>query len=246
MTADRDPSLDEIEIEIARTRARLTATCDALAAELTPLPLVEKGIGMLDGLLGRNRTIEFGGGVRADPVALALIGLGIAWFAAENAGLLEGFISERAAKAATSGKSIVVLPTNPPAAAGSASGSSNGWFHQAASATHGVFRSARDRGGAVIGRAGEFVTHRANSSDRVRQATSRIIGGPDRSPVVLALVGLAVGGAIALMVPATRRERQIATRVRDDLWDKAEELGHSAAASMREMAANPPHVSTDC
>ena len=34
---------------------------------------------MLNGFLSRSDGIEVGGGVRADPVALALVGLGVAW-----------------------------------------------------------------------------------------------------------------------------------------------------------------------
>ena len=43
--------------------------------------------------------IELGGGVRADPVALALIGLGVAWLVAENTGLLDRLMPERPRRA---------------------------------------------------------------------------------------------------------------------------------------------------
>ena len=50
---------------------------------------------MLNGFLSRSDGIEVGGGVRADPVALALVGLGVAWLIAENTGLLDRLMPDR-------------------------------------------------------------------------------------------------------------------------------------------------------
>jgi hypothetical protein len=238
--------MTEIELEIARTRARLATTADALATELAPARLVDRGVDMLNGFIGRPDAIGFAGGVRADPVALALIGLGVAWLVAENIGLLDGIIPDQADKTepAAAVEPIVALPAdrNPEPAA---ERGDNGWFHQAASATQGALRTAYDRGGAVIGQAGEFIAHPADSGERVRQASGRVIAGLERSPLLLGIAGLAVGAAFALLLPTTRREREIATQARDDLWDKAEELGHRAAVSVREMAEGSAHGPDD-
>jgi hypothetical protein len=48
-----------------------------------------------------------------------------------------------------------------------------------------------------------------------------------------------------MLLPASRREREIAIQARNDLWDKAEELGHRAATSMREMAEGSTRATTD-
>jgi hypothetical protein len=245
VSADSERSIDEIEIEIARTRASLATTADTLAAELAPARLVDRGVDMLNGFIGRPDAIGFGGGVRADPVALALIGLGLAWFVAENIGLLDSIIPERTDTDETkaSAQPIVVLPADRPTE--SRERGDNGWFHQAASATQGVLRTAYDRGGAVIGQAGEFITHPVDSGERVREAGGRMIENIERSPLVLGIAGLAVGAAIAMLLPTSRREREIATQARDDLWDKAEKLGHRAANSVREMAEGTTHRPSD-
>jgi hypothetical protein len=240
--------MDEIEIEIARTRASLATTADTLAAELAPARLVDKGVDMLNGFIGRPDAIGFGGGVRADPVALALIGLGLAWFVAENIGLLDSIIPERTEtdETAASAEPVVGLPADRSVeSAESGERGDNGWFHQAASATQGALRTAYDRGGAVIGQAGEFIAHPADSGERVRQAGGRMIESIERSPLLLGLAGLAAGAAIAMLLPTSRREREIATQARDDLWDKAEELGHRAANSVREMAEGATHRPSD-
>lgn len=242
MTADLHRSMDEIELEIARTRARLASNADALADELAPARLVDKGVDMLNGFLGRSDAIGFGGGVRADPVALALVGLGLAWLLAENAGLLDGIIPRHDEHTAPPAEPIIVQPFDQPVAPQRAEGG-NGWFHQAASVTQGVLRSAYDRGGAVIGQAGDLIAHPADSGERVRQAGGRVIESLEHSPLLLGLAGIAAGAAIAMLLPTSRRERDFAVQARDDLWNKAEELGHRAANSVREMADGPTHVS---
>ena len=237
MTADLERSIDEIELEIARTRVRLATTADTLATELAPTRLAARGGDMLNGFLGRSDAIGLGGGVRADRVALALIGLGAAWLVADNLGLLDGVIPDRTDDSAPSAEPIVALPADRP---------EGGWIHHAASTTQGALRSVYDRGGAVIEQAGDFIAHPADSGERVRQAGGRMIESIERSPLLLGLAGLTVGAVIAMLLPASRREREIAAHARDNLWDKAEDLGHRAANSMREMAEGGGPASTDC
>jgi hypothetical protein len=242
MTTGFDRSMDEIEVEIARTRARLTGEADLLAAELAPPRLVEKGSDMLNGCLGRIGKIGRRGGGGADPAAFALIGLGMAWLVAENLGLLDEFMSRRGAEPAPPAEKIVALPVEEPARP---SAGGDGWLHQAASAAQGALRSVYDRGGAAIEQAGGFVAHPLDSGERVRQAGGRMIDAVERTPLLLGLAGIAAGAAIAMLLPASRREREIAIQARNDLWDKAEELGHRAATSMREMAEGSARATTD-
>ena len=102
-----------------------------------------------------------------------------------------------------------------------------------------------DRSGAAIEQAGGFIAHPLDSGERVRQAGGRMIDAVERTPLLLGLAGIAAGAAIAMLLPASRREREIAIQARNDLWDKAEELGHRAATSMREMAEASARVTTD-
>jgi Protein of unknown function (DUF3618) len=239
MTADLDRSMDEIELEIARTRARLANTADSLAAELAPRVLVEKGADMVSGFFGRAGAVGLGGGMRADPVALALIGLGSAWLVAENMRLLDGLLPKRADEAPPSNEPIVALSVEPL----ESPQVGDGWLHQAVGATRGAPRSVYDCSAAATEPAGETVAHPADSGEPVRQLGGRMIENVQRSPLLLGLVGLAAGAAIAMMLPTSRRERRIAAQTRDDLWDKAEEFGHRAANSIREIAEDSAHAS---
>jgi uncharacterized protein DUF3618 len=237
MTPESDRSLDEIEIEIARTRARLSTTTDALAAELAPPRLIHQGADMLSGFLSRSDGIEVGGGVRADPVALALVGLGVAWLIAENTGLLDRLMPDRIPE--------IAEPTRPaeritalPATETPQSDRGEGWIHQVASATQGALHTVYDRGGAVIGQAGELISHPG-------EAGGRMIEVAGRTPWLIGLLGLAAGAAVAMLLPTSRREIEIAIQARDEIRDRAEELGHRAASSMRELAESSAHAAEE-
>jgi hypothetical protein len=87
----------EIENEIGRTRVELDLTLDTLAVELAPKHLLEKAANMVKRSWSENGLggMGLGSAFRADPAPLALIGLGVAWLAAENTGLLGGAAAGR-------------------------------------------------------------------------------------------------------------------------------------------------------
>jgi hypothetical protein len=233
----------EIERQIARTRAEFGLTLDALAIELAPRHLVEQGIDMITDFLRANRPggISFGAAVRADPVPLALIGLGIAWLVAENIGLLDGITpwghSAEAGKDARPAQQIADRP-GAPGTDGRESGPGDGWMHRAAGAAQGALRSIVVDGGAVLERAGDYIGKVVPSGEPARRAGGRLVESLEANPLLLGVVGLAAGAVISMLLPPTRREQEIVAQAREDLWEKAEELGHRAADGIRAMAEN--------
>ena len=194
---------------------------------------------MLNVFLRRSDAVGLGGGFRADPVALALIALGAAWLVAENTGVLEGLIPERAEEEApTPVEPVAALPAAGIDGERERAGE-GGWFHQAADATQGALHQVYERGNAVVGQAGGLIADPAATG-------GRIVERMEQSPLLLALAGIAAGAMLALLLPTTRREREIAACARDDLWERAEELSHRAAASMRDLADNVAHGHSDC
>jgi hypothetical protein len=237
--ADQDPSIDDIEIQIARTRVRLADTADALAVRLVPPQLVREGAEMLKEFLRPPDGIKLAGQFRVDPMAVGLIGLGVAWLVAENAGLLDRLIPGVGEPAPSSSNPSPTPTGEKPLLALGEENHTGGWFHQAASATQGAFRSVYDRGGTMVGQAGEFIAHPVDSSQKVRQAGGRVVDAVESNPLLLGLAGVALGAAAAMLLPASRRERAIAVQARERMWETAEEVGHRAAAAMRGMAADP-------
>lgn len=246
MRQNTERSMAELEREIARTRAELSMTLDAVRAELAPERLVEKGADMITDFVRTNWPdgIRLGGGVRADPIAIGLIGFGLAWFIAENAGLLSGmtgYKSDRETHIATAPRisyhtaeghrSEIGDGHQPPAG--------NGWVRQAADAAQGAWKSISRTGGTAIERAGGYL---GGIGDSAAGRWAGSAGGKvaetvgNSSQVLLGALGVAVGAALALLLPATRREREWITQTRDDIWERAEAIGHRAADCVRNAA----------
>ncbi len=253
-TSDRsvsDQSISEIETEIALVRVDLGLTLDALAVELAPNHLVAKATTMITQTLHAYRPggSASGGGFRVDPLPMALIGLGIAWLVAENAGLLEGILPGAGGPAAHSSPSAgldakpadqrverILGRTGAPVIDAERGDPAGGWIHQAAGAACGALRSIRDSGGTMLGRAGEYLEGVARPGGRALGAGGRLIDRVERNPLLFGLVGVACGAVLGAFVPASRGEQELVADAREDLWDKAEKLGRSAADSVRAMA----------
>jgi hypothetical protein len=80
----------EIEREILRTRRRIGRTLDALSQKLAARRLLRRGLGMPSRWVGPDEPAQpdLGARFRPDPLALGLIGAGIAWLVAENVQLI--------------------------------------------------------------------------------------------------------------------------------------------------------------
>ncbi len=254
MAPDRQHSISEIETEIALTRVDLGLTLDALAVELAPNHLVAKATNMLTQAFNANRSgTARAGSFRADPLPIALIGLGVAWLVAENTGLLESILPGAGGSAPASppspgsdaGRSAddrgerIVGRTGAPAIDAEHGEPGGGWIHQAAGAARGALRSIRDSGGTMLGRAGEYLEGATHSGERAGDAGGRLIERIERNPLLFGLAGIACGAVLAAILPASRREQELVADAREDLWEKAEELGHRAADTVRAMAPDP-------
>src|SRR5579875_3187140 len=125
-------STAEIEQDIERIRAELGLTLEALRHRLTARHLLQRGIDMITEAIGEERGVSIGfNGFRADPIALALLGIGGG----------EG--------GASAGQEPA--PGANPVLAADERGRA-GWVHQAADAARGAIRAVRDTAGEYTGR----------------------------------------------------------------------------------------------
>jgi Protein of unknown function (DUF3618) len=78
--------LEKIERDLSGTRARLDATIDALRQKLSPGEMVDRAISSAKetggSAFGRNLVST----VRANPVPVALVGIGLAWLMLSDRG----------------------------------------------------------------------------------------------------------------------------------------------------------------
>jgi Protein of unknown function (DUF3618) len=64
----------------------------------------------------------------------------------------------------------------------------------------------------------------------------------EENPLLAGLAGLALGVVFGALLPPSRRERERIAQAREDLWQRAEALGHRAAAQIRNTARRPGGV----
>lgn len=248
----------ETEQEIAQTRGEIALTLDALRRKLAVRQLVEEGFDMIisssSGREALNRGLE---AVRANPVPVAVIGIGVAWLIAANSIPEERFaqardkisgvagdIGARAGELASGmGDKLgwrdntgTLGRTSGPMANGGDMRPS-GWLHQMADRTQGALRSARDSSGAMLDRAGSAA---GDGAGRLADQMSEIYR---RNPLLIGAIGVMTGALLAALLPMSRAEGQW---LRDnELQRRMGQAGEEAVARVREAAADTLEAAVD-
>jgi len=272
MSDDRSPdnrSPAEIERDIDQTRIELALTLDALERRLRARHLVEKGFDMLKETLGSdtwNRSLDM---IRANPVPVALIGIGAAWIVANQTNIVErvaqderveaarrrvtdmaGSVTARAGELASDvanrvgigGGSAGEQPlgrTGNTMVDDNSRSNSDGWVHHATDLAQGAIRSARESGEAMLNRAGVY------ANDGASRIADQMGDTFQRHPLVIGAIGVMAGALIAAMLPATRVEDEWFGDTRDALWQKAQEAGEQAFSQVREATTRAVEAATD-
>ena len=258
----------EAKAKIADTRAELGVTLDALGDKLTNLTtrhFVEKGFDMIKNSLNNSDALNRGLGiVRANPIPIALIGIGAAWLAATNTGMIDrlaqdervGAARRRIADAASdignragsmasdvAGRIGIGSPTERPLGetgnpiVDERRQASAGWVHQMSDMAQGAVRSVRDSG--LVNRVGGF------AGDGAGRVADQLTEAFERNPLLLGAVGLMAGALIAAVLPSTPMEDELLGNTRDQLWEKAETAGQQAISRVRDAATHAIDSATD-
>lgn len=233
-----------IEQDIARTRAELVLTLDALHRKLTVRHLLDRGMDMITQSIGEGRGIGIDfDGFRANPIALALVGAGIAWLVAANTGVLDSVAQDERVRAARQrltgliGSTARAVPAGPepafignPVLAAEERGRTGGWVHQATDAARGAVRAVRDTAGEYAGRPAGWLRERvgdhAGSADgRAGEIGERIAASCARHPLLVGAAGLMAGVLLATLLPTSRAENKWAGQSRERVLKRAGELG---------------------
>ncbi len=101
---------------------------------------------------------------------------------------------------------------------------SEGWVHQVSDQASGALRSARDRGGAMLNRVGSYA------------GAGGVSDAFERNPLIMGAIGVMAGALIAALVPLSEVENELLGETRDELWQRAEDLGEEAVQRVREAA----------
>jgi hypothetical protein len=208
--------------------------------------------------------------IRANPLPVALIGLGVAWLISNNTGMTDRVtetgrrvtdtatdmgrrvadtgrrvadtgrrvadtasdIGRRAGELATGAAQKVGLAGSDDRALGHTGHpmvdrdgeQGEGWVHQMSDHASGALRSARDTSGALLHKVGSYA-----GADGVSDAF-------ERHPLVIGAIGVMTGALIAALLPISDVENELLGGTRDELWQRAEDLGEEAVQRVREAA----------
>jgi hypothetical protein len=184
--------------------------------------------------------------VRENSIPLTLIGIGVAWLVAANTGLADRVANDERVQTArrrigefaediglggganeASGTQLLGPDGEPLNATDSGRG--NGWVHQAAGAARGAISSVRDASSAMLDRAGA-------ATDLATRASGQVTEKLSTDPWLIGVAGVVAGALLAALLPPTRIELDYIEEARDNLWNRAQELGHEATERMRELA----------
>jgi hypothetical protein len=263
MTAEIERAA-EIEREIDHTRRELALTLAALERKLAARYLLEKGFDMFkDNLgddLGLKRSLDI---LRANPVPIALIGIGAAWLIASNSGVVDRVAQDQRVEAARrrvtdlasdvgnragelastvaervgisgNGADRPLGHTGNPMVDGAAA-RSTGWVHQMSDTAQDAIRSARDSAGAMLDR----------TQDQASRIADQVTDAFERHPLLIGAIGVMAGAMIAALLPPTRVEDDWFGDTRDELWHRAEEVGQEAASRVRNVAVRAADAAAD-
>lgn len=193
-----------IEHDIAATRAELGTVLDALERRLAPRHLVEKGMEMVKDTIEGNAG-AVGDAVRAHPVPLALIGVGIGWFAvaAASGGRRGRRLGERV------------------------SGTARRVAEQAVNSA--PYETGEELAGYAYARAKpRFAAAASRAAAGARHNVGHVA---EEYPLALGLFGLAAGVAIGVLLPRSRMEERVIAPARQRLKEEASEAVERARAA---------------
>ncbi|MBX9751224.1 MAG: DUF3618 domain-containing protein [Roseococcus sp.] len=261
--ANRSPAA--IEEDVERARATVSDTLDALRGKLAPGQIVEELVdGMADfarGSGGASFARNLGGAVRDNPLPVLLIGAGLGWLMLANGGAGQGTPARRDSSSRfypygeeqPSGTSEAVEKTSGAAgevasSVGAAVGDAASRVGDAASRLGSYVEDAASRvadaGSKLINGAkesGASVTDGAAAAGRsaastTREAWSSASGLLENQPLLVGLLGVAVGAALGAALPRTQTEDELLGEAADAATARVREFASGTAEQLRAAA----------
>ena len=235
MSATRDPghkTSAELEREIAEERGRLVRTSDALQERMSVGSLVDDVV---------ERTQAHGGEIfetlgramRANPVPLALIGIGVAWMMA-GGGRGSAFRDDRSfgTMSAYGGPRARNLRAPGPGPSGIPRHGVD-WDRREGEETAPGGRRAAELGSRAASGAGEIAAGARRSG---RAAERTLDEWVERQPLVVGALALALGAAVGGVLPNSRTENRMMSQQAERLRRQAAGVASEEAGKARRVA----------
>jgi ElaB/YqjD/DUF883 family membrane-anchored ribosome-binding protein len=244
--------IERTRAEIERTRADMSETVDAIQERLSPENLKEQAKDRVkEATVGRAQEAGSGiaGTIRANPLPAALTGIGLGWLLVSARRQSEGRMRYQDRRYAYDHGYPPAHDYPPRYEDEGASGTSAGQAVERARDSIGESATqAQDKAGQVASQAQDKVGQVASQTqDRVgrlgeqaRYQAQRASGGFQRmlreNPLAMGALGVGVGAAVGLAIPATAKEHEVMGEARDTFVEKAQEKAQDVQQRVQQVA----------
>lgn len=237
-------SAAELERQAEAARANMSETAKQLQQKLSPGQMLDDLGSYFKNSDGTIALDNLKTQVRNNPLSLALIATGLAWLfmgrepkqrqvTPSSAGV--GQNPTPVAEAARKGTGMMKSASD---AAGSASETVGSAYRSAGEAASSVADSMSEgaqRAGHTASETGRAVSERARDmSSGARRMFSDTL---DREPLILGALGLAVGAAVAAMLPRTRYEDELLTPYREKMREGVKDAAEEGMETAKDVAS---------
>ncbi len=238
---------EEIESEIAMTRAEMSDTLDAIQRKLSPGQILDQTLAYVrsgPGEFASNLTET----IKQNPVPVALLGISLGWLmmAGRSGGRYysgaregeyygpeaSGYLPEE-----SRGKKVSGFAQSTRETMSEALGKAGETASSVQQRMGDMARGVRDTTGQVASSV-RGTTRQLASGARysARQARSGFEYMLNEQPLILGALGIAFGAVLGAILPATRREDELMGGARDDLLQQAKEAGADQLHKARRVA----------
>lgn len=217
MSRHDDRSPEEIEADIQRVRSRMNDTINAIENKLSPGQLIDQTMHYLRHNGAGEFASNLGATVKQKPVPVTLVGIGLGWL----------MMAQRPDRETTSNSGgAKATADRAKAKAESLAGGAQDKVSSFAQGTR--ERMARMKSGTQAS-AGSV-------SRQARQAGTQLTHMMQEQPLIMGALGIALGAALGAALAPTRHEDELMGEARDDVVDKAAEVGQRQSEKLESTA----------
>jgi hypothetical protein len=227
----------EVEAEVEASRSNLDRNVEALKQKMTPGQLFDEAA-RLTGSTGQQVAAKFAEQAKANPMPLAVMGLGLAWLMFSN--------SKSQSEGAYSPSDYRYEPRS--FAGDESGGGLKAKAHEIGEKAQdmmagvkdkvaGARASAADSGHAAMDGMSATAGQVRERAGQAAQAAQRTFAQTlESEPLLLAGLGLIVGAAVGAALPATAAENRVLGEHRDKLLEKGKDLAQTGMEKASDVA----------
>lgn len=245
-------SPEQIQRDIQQTRTEMSETLDAIRDKFSPGELLDQALRYFKSSNSGDRTgvgeaasqwaSSLGDTVKQNPVPVALIGAGLAW-------LMMGGGSRRTASSEPrphlydAYDAPVYDAYNAPVSMTHGTQEHSGGLKERAGEMASGVQERMSAAGERVGHTADRLWHQARRQGGRTQETFNYLR--DEQPLVLGALGFALGAALGAGLPPTQREDELMGETRDQVVQRAQELGAEHLDKAKQVASAASSAALD-